>query len=174
MGVCEVCGAEKVGTRSARSGRTMIEACLKCIEKMGLEVKATPVRRPLNTSQRTPNRSTSGGYGGMGKKGKDIMVRNARILRTDFANTIRVARENKGWDQRELAKRMAERVNIIQHTEGGKRPTDAVIQKFERILQIKLMVEREAEEETKLNRTSDRPMTMADLYEQAKKDMRGD
>ena len=73
-----------------------------------------------------------------------------------------------------MAKRMAERVNIIQHTEGGKRPTDAVIQKFERILQIKLMVEREAEEETKLNRTSDRPMTMADLYEQAKKDMRGD
>ena len=174
MGVCEVCGAEKVGTRSARSGRTMIEACLKCIEKMGLEVKATPVRRPLITSQRTPNRSTSGGYGGKGKKGKDIMVRNTRILRSDFANTIRVSRENKGWDQRELAKRMAERVNIIQHTEGGKRPTDAVIQKFERILQIKLMVEREAEEETKLNRTSDRPMTMADLYEQAKKDMRGD
>ena len=105
------------------------------------------VRRPLNTSQRTPNRSTSGGYGGKGQKGKDIMVRNARILRTDFANTIRVARENKGWDQRELAKRMAERVNIIQHTEGGKQPTDSVIQKFERILQIKLMVEREAEEE---------------------------
>ena len=174
MGVCEVCGAEKVGTRSARSGRTMIEACLKCIEKMGLEVKAAPVRRPLSASQRTPIRSTSGGYGGKGQKGKDIMVRNARILRSDFANYIRVAREKKGWDQRELAKRMAERINIIQHTEGGKRPTDAVIQKFERILQIKLMVEREAEEETKLNRTSDRPLTMADLYEQAKKDMRGD
>ena len=42
MGVCEVCGPEKVGTRSARSGRTMIEACLKCIEKMGLEVKTAP------------------------------------------------------------------------------------------------------------------------------------
>ena len=36
------------------------------------------------------------------------------------------------------------------------------------------MVEREAEEETKLNRSSDRPLTMADLYEQAKKDLRGD
>lgn len=174
MGVCEVCGEENVSTRTARSGRTMIEACLKCIEKMGLEVNTAPVRRPLSTSQRTPNRSTSGGYGGKGKKGKDIMVRNARILRSDFANSIRSAREKRGWDQRELAKRMAERVNIIQHTEGGKRPTDAVIQKFERILQIKLMIEREAEEETKLNRSSDRPMTMADLYEQAKKNMRGD
>ena len=25
MGVCEICGAEKVGTRSARSGRTTID-----------------------------------------------------------------------------------------------------------------------------------------------------
>jgi|TARA_B100001540_G_scaffold10533_1_gene9285 uncharacterized protein (TIGR00270 family) len=174
MGVCEICGAEKVGTRTARSGRTNIEACLKCIEKMGLEVKSAPVPRTVSTSQRAPIRSNSGGYAGKGKKGKDIMVRNARTLRSDFANTIRVAREKRGWDQRELAKRMAERVNIIQHTEGGKRPTDTVVQKFERILQIKLMIEREAEEETKLNRSSDRPMTMADLYEQAKKDMRGD
>jgi len=174
MGVCEICGAEKVGTRSARSGRTNIEACLKCIEKMGLEVKTAPVSRPVNTTQRTPIRSNSSGYAGKGKKGKDIMFRNSRILRSDFANSVRIAREKKGWDQRELAKRMAERVNIIQHTEGGKRPTDAVIQKFERILQIKLMVERDAEEETKLNRSSDRPLTMADLYEQAKKDLRGD
>ena len=71
-------------------------------------------------------------------------------------------------------KRMAERVNIIQHTEGGKRPTDAVIGKFERILDIKLMVERSAEEETVIRKSSNRPMTMEDLYNQAKKEMRGD
>ena len=175
MGVCEVCGAEKVGTRTARSGRTTIDACLKCIEKMGLEVSTTPApRRSASTHRRNPGGRNSGGYGGRGQKGKDIMVRNARILRSDFASAIRAARESKGWDQRELAKRMAERVNIIQHTEGGKRPTDAVIKKFERLLQLKLMVERVAEEETNVNRTSDRPLTMADLYEQAKKELRGD
>ena len=175
MGVCEVCGAEKVGTRSARSGRTVIDACLKCIDKMGLEINTAPTpRRPVGSQRRSPARQTSGGYGGKGQKGKDIMVRNARILRSDFASAIRAAREAKGWDQRELAKRMAERVNIIQHTEGGKRPTDAVIKKFERLLQLKLMVEREAEEETNVNRATDRPLTMADLYEQAKKELRGD
>ncbi len=102
------------------------------------------------------------------------MVRRDLELRSDFASVIRDSRENKSWDQRELAKRMAERVNIIQHTEGGKRPTDAVIKKFERILDIKLMVEREAEEETVVRKGSDRPLTMEDLYNQAKKELRGD
>ena len=69
---------------------------------------------------------------------------------------------------------MAERVNIIQHTEGGKRPTDSVVKKFERILGIKLMLIRQVEEETPVSRSSDRPMTMADLYEEAKKELRGD
>jgi uncharacterized protein (TIGR00270 family) len=174
MGVCEVCGAENVATRTAISGRNVIDACLQCIQKMGLEVKSVPQKRTINTTQRNPNRRNSGGYAGQGQKGKDIMVRNERILRSDFSSAIRTARERKGWDQRELAKRMAERVNIIQHTEGGKRPTDAVIQKFERILQLKLMVERESQEESNVKRTSDRPLTMADLYEQAKKDLRGE
>ena len=174
MGDCEVCGAVKVGTRTATSGRSQIEACLKCIEKMGLEVNSSSTRKPTIAGSRTSNRRTSGGYGGVGKKGKDIMVRHSKVLRTDFASAIRSARENLGWDQRELAKRMAERVNIIQHTEGGKRPTDGVIKKFERILQIKLMVDRESEEETSVNRSQDRPLTMADLYEQAKKELRGD
>ena len=102
------------------------------------------------------------------------MHRRSEVLRGDFASAIRQAREEKGWDQRELAKRMAERVNIIQHTEGGKHPTDVVIKKFERILNIKLMQARESEEETQLRRTADRPMTMEDLYEQAKKDLRGE
>ena len=102
------------------------------------------------------------------------MHRRTEVLRSDFSSAIRHAREQNGWDQRELAKRMAERVNIIQHTEGGKHPTDDVVKKFERILGIKLMQTRESEEETTIRRTTDRPLTMEDLYEQAKKDLRGD
>ena len=102
------------------------------------------------------------------------MHRRSEVLRSDFSSAIRKAREKNGWDQRELAKRMAERVNIIQHTEGGKHPTDDVVKKFERILGIKLMQTRESEEETTIRRTTDRPLTMEDLYEQAKKELRGD
>lgn len=174
MGDCEVCGAMKVGTRTAMRGRSPIEACKKCIDRMGLDVDtAPPVRKPIAT-RGPPKSKTSGGYGGRGKKGKDIMLRRTKELRSDFASAIRHAREQNGWDQRELAKRMAERVNIIQHTEGGKRPTDPVIQKFERILDLKLLVERAVEEESDVHRSSSRPLTMADLYEQAKKEHRGE
>ena len=36
------------------------------------------------------------------------------------------------------------------------------------------MESREIQEETSINRSKDRPMTMEDLYEQAKKELRGD
>ena len=99
------------------------------------------------------------------------MLRREKELRSDYANAIKQARTAKGWDQRELAKRMAERVNIIQHTEGGKRPTDAVIKKFERILEIDLMVERAEEQESNVRNTTSRNMTMADFFDQAKKNL---
>ena len=102
------------------------------------------------------------------------MMRNAIQLREDFGQAVRQARENNGWEQRELAKRMAERVNVIQSTESGKRPTDAVIKKFERILGIKLMVEREDSGENKVTNSSTRGLTMADLYDEAMKEFRGD
>ena len=173
MGECEVCGATKVSTRTAIRARSSIEACNQCMEKMGLTVPESASRKSHSAQHRDViNKSniTSSKV----RKGHDIMDRTSDELRDDFASTIRQAREDKGWDQRELAKRMAERVNIIQRTEGGKRPTDTVVTKFERILDIKLMVKREIDEETHVRRTSDRPMTMADLYEQAKKELRGD
>lgn len=174
VGECEVCGAAKVTTSTAKRGRSSIEACHQCIEKMGLDVSISDRERTGSSGTKRPQNRSSVGYAGIARKGNDIMVRRGEELRSDFASTIRQAREEKGWDQRELAKRMAERVNIIQHTEGGKRPTDSVVKKFERILEIKLMSIRQVEEETPVSRSSDRPMTMADLYEEAKKELRGD
>ena len=174
VGECEVCGAAKVSTRTAIRGRSSIEACNECMGKMGLDVSISSTERTVSPRTITPTNKSVRGYGGTARKGHDIMDRKSEELRSDFSLTIRRAREQKGWDQRELAKRMAERVNIIKHTEGGKRPTDSVIKKFERILHIKLMMIREPDEETPVRRTSDRPMTMGDLYEEAKKELRGD
>jgi uncharacterized protein (TIGR00270 family) len=171
MGDCEVCGAMKVGTRRTKMGNTPIEACGRCIDSMGLSVAAAPKPTTASPSSRTATSRTSGGYGGIGRKGKDIMLRREKELRDDFATAVRDARTDLGWDQRELAKRMAERVNIIQHTEGGKRPTDAVIKKFERILNVKLMELQSGDDERDVKRSSSREMTMADFFDQAKRDI---
>ena len=174
MGECEVCGATKVSTRTAIRARSSIEACIICMEKMGIDVEATPSGTRQSSIPNASAHKSSSRTTVPRRKRKDIMHRTSKVLRSDFGSAIRQAREEKGWDQRELAKRMAERVNIIQHTEGGKHPTDGVITKFERILNIKLMETRESEEETTIHRSTDRPMTMEDLYEQAKKDLRGE
>ncbi len=167
MGDCELCGAMKVGTRQIIVNKARVDACKRCTERAG-QTFSTPTRAPISPSKPQPKR-TSGGYGGSGKRGKDIMMRSEKQLRDDFANIVRQARMNLGWDQKELAKRMAERVNIIQHTEGGKRPTDSVIRKFERILKIELMVERTSSEERDVTKSSpSRSMTLADYFDQAK------
>jgi uncharacterized protein (TIGR00270 family) len=170
MGDCELCGAMKVSTRKTTAGRAMVEACLRCIERSGLNSQNDT---PSNTPSKTPrNTKTSGGYGGTGKRGKDIMIQREKELREDFAAVIKKARIDHGFEQKELAKRMAERVNIIQNTEGGKRPTDTVLKKFERILKIQLWTTRSAEEERNVKKSSSgRSMTLADYFDEAKKDL---
>jgi len=166
MGDCELCGAMNTATRLTRTGRTKVEACNRCIGRMGLEVEAIPVKTVGKPRTATSSR-TSGGYGGIGSKGKDIMLKREKELRDDFASIIRAARENNDWDQRELAQKMAERVNIIQHSESGKRPTDSVIRKFERILEIELMVIRSEEDERAVTHSKSRGLTLADFLDEA-------
>ena len=159
MGDCELCGAMKVGTRLVTMERTQVQACKRCTDKLGLnDVKLAP-----GLAKAKSNSTTSGGYGGIGKKGKDIMIRGEKELAGDFAKRISTARQNKGWDKKELARRMAEKVNIVISAESGKRPTDAVIRKLERTLDIKLMIEPKPDENRKIVSGSGRGFTIGDF-----------
>ena len=64
------------------------------------------------------------------------MTRSSKELADDFHKRISQARGSRNWSQQDLAKRMAETVNIVKAAESGKRPTDAVITKSERALGI--------------------------------------
>ena len=159
MADCELCGAMKVGTRSVIMGRAEVQACKRCTDKMGLEEKkVAPGLSRINN----PN-ATSGGYGGIGKKGKDIMLRGEKELASDFSKRVVEARTAKGWDKRELARRMAEKINIINNVESGKRPTDAVIRKLERTLDIVLMVDVSPDENRHVNSGQSRGFTLGDF-----------
>lgn len=90
------------------------------------------------------------------------MTRSSKELADDFHRRISQARGARQWSQQELAKRIAETVNIVKAAESGKRPTDAVITKFERTLNITLMVERSANETRQMNSGPARGMTFGD------------
>ena len=98
----------------------------------------------------------------LGKRKNDIMTRSATELAPDFHKRIAKARSDRQWSQQQLAKKMSETVNIIKAAESGKHPTDAVVRKFERVLNIKLMVERTAEESRHVNAGPSRGMTFGD------------
>lgn len=160
MADCELCGAMKVGTRPVIMGKAEVQACKRCTEKMGLNEKKLAPGLAKARSNQSP---TSGGYGGIGKKGKDIMLRGEKELASDFAKRVTTARTERGWDKKELAKRMAEKINIINNVEAGKRPTDAVIRKLERALDIQLMVDARPDENRHVNSGQSRGLTLGDF-----------
>jgi ribosome-binding protein aMBF1 (putative translation factor) len=100
------------------------------------------------------------------------MSRGEKELAADFKQRIIDARAAKGWDKRELARRMAETINVIQSSEGGKRPTDLVIRKFERILDIELMVDSAPDSERQIG-MSGRGLTLGDFLNDARKGLDG-
>lgn len=160
MADCELCGAMRVSTRAVIMGKAQIQACKRCVDKMGLvEHKVAPGLSNINTSRN----STSGGYGGIGKKGKDIMLKREKELHSNFDKIVTRAREERGWDKRELARRMAEKINIINSVESGKRPTDDVIRKLERTLGLKLMVDSKPDENRHVQSGKRRGFTLGDF-----------
>ncbi len=171
MGNCELCGAVSVSTKSMSMHGAFVEGCSKCQEKMGYNPDTDQAAKNVARVNRKTSAATSGGYGGLGTAGKDIMVRDGKELVDDFPSIIREAREKRGWDQRTLALKMKEKINIVQRTEGGKRPGDTVIKKFEKTLKISLFRELSdiAVERTVGNKES-RSLNLGDLIKMARKE----
>ena len=95
----------------------------------------------------------------------NIMHKSDRELAPDFHKRIKQAREAKGWDQREFARRMNERLNIVQRIENGNRPTDALIKKIEKVLDVELLIESMASNTRQTSTQGSRNMTIGDAYE---------
>ena len=103
----------------------------------------------------------------MGRTGKDIMVREEKELAPDFGARVIDARRKKGIEQRELAREISERLNVIQRVEKGQHPGDSVIKKLERYLDIELMIERTPDEQKQVGTGTSRPMTLGDYIQDA-------
>ena len=161
MGACELCGAEGVSTKRAKIAKpvghnSILECCSRCIESMGLIVEA--VRTPTYV----PPTETQSSVSGKGISGVDIMTKDEVELANDFHSRIRNARKHRGLSQEELAKQMNEKIAVIQKTENGIRPTDSLLNKFAKALDIKLFVESVSHAHTMVASDNDRQMTISD------------
>ena len=159
MADCELCGAMKVGVKQVPMGKTVVSACSRCVEKMGLAPKE--VAPGLKIAQKRPTTTFSAR-----KNSKSIMTKTSKELSEDFSSIISEARKKRGWNHATLGKRMAETVNVIKSAENGKHPTDSVIKKFERVLGIILMVDSKPEETSRLYKDNSRGLTLGDYFNQ--------
>ena len=159
MADCELCGAMKVGVKQVPMGKTVVSACSRCVEKMGLAPKEVAPGLKIANNRPTTTYSSR-------TKGKNIMTKSSKELSENFSSIISDARKKRGWNQATLGKRMAETVNVIKSAENGKHPTDSVIKKFERVLGITLMVDSTPEETSRLYKDNSRGLTLGDYFNQ--------
>ena len=151
MGVCELCGNERVSTRKTRTSTTIIDCCNKCVESLGLS--------PINEKKSSSNITTK----------TPISINNKYLVGTEteelipnFHIKIRKEREEKGWDIDQLAKKINEKVNTIQKIENGNRVTDNTIKKISKALDINLYSSISPQNERMVKSKEMKEMTMAD------------
>ena len=101
---------------------------------MGLVVEQRPTKVSSNNEQKSL-------VTGKGVSGMDIMTKDAVELAGDFHSRIRDGRKIKGISQEDLARIMSVKKGVIQKVENGNRPTDSILEKFEKALGISLFVE---------------------------------
>lgn len=154
MGTCELCGTDTHSTRQAIASNVNVDACTRCIESMGLELFESPFRSSNSQKSKKQSRSVH-----------QHTATESRSLLGDFHVRIRNERVSRGWQQKDLAMRMNERLNTIQKIENGSRPTDELVTKLEKILGISLLGESNIEYDAQLSRSGGRGLTIADALE---------
>ena len=117
---CEMCGGEAELVDAIVEG-TMLRVCRRCCkygDAVLVEKSQESVRKPR----------------------KIVVEEITEHIVSDCGKKIKKAREEKGWKQEELARRMSERESIIHKVESGNmEPNFRLAQKFERVLKLKLV-----------------------------------
>ena len=163
MAECELCGAMKVGVKEIKVKNVFVLACSRCQEKHApSNSKQAPGIAMANQRSFNLPKKPSANY--KGKANKNILRKQEKELSPDFKTRIIAARKSQGLSQEELARKMAEKINVIKSIESGRRPTDSVIRKLEKTLGIELMVAMEHQGESRVASGNSRGMTFGDYF----------
>lgn len=145
---CEMCGSEQPRLRPVSVEGTRLMLCDRCA-RFGEEIRPTGGRRT------PPPRSPGGGR-------PPRVAQSVYDLAPDFPDRLRRAREAQGWKREELARKINEKLSVVEKLEKGRmRPPDTLVAKLERTLQVKLR--ERVEEGEGPPHTASRPLTLGDL-----------
>jgi len=132
---CELCGKEVRGCKPAIIDGARMIVCPDCIRYGTAVVEA---KKPVTSSQKTKVQRPKKAYSKDIYKEKDT----GKELVDDWSVRIQNGRKKKGLTREELGFKIGERTVIISKLENGDlRPSDKMIIKLEKELDISLMEE---------------------------------
>jgi putative transcription factor len=140
--ICEICGKEIFGKpRRIIVDRAELTVCQAC---SSLGEPAPEARRPPAGAGAAPRRAAAKGAPPAPRIPRELLESE---VCEDFAERVRRGRTAAGMSQEDLAKRINEKVSVIQRIESGKMvPSVRLCRALEHALRIKLLVEARAEE----------------------------
>jgi putative transcription factor len=135
--LCEMCGTETEAPSRVRVEGSVLWLCSSC-SRFGTVLEGA-----------APGVSTGAGGGGVlpvaaprsrRLEERDLFADMPELeLLPDWGKRVREAREKLGWTPDELGQRLNEKRSLVLKLEaGGFHPSDAVVRKVEKILQIRL------------------------------------
>lgn len=143
---CEMCGKDAPLKRAVVEG-TRMRVCPDCLE-YGQEVdepKSTPASSgpsPGGSSGGGPPGGQTSGSSASGGGTRDVYEDTEEVLAEDYGDIVRQARDDKGLTIDELSDELNEKRSVIAKTEHGEHhPSDDLVSKLERFLDVELMVE---------------------------------
>ncbi len=149
---CELCGKE-CNCRPATIEGVKMMLCPDCMRHgKGIEITGkTPIQKPILERIKRP-------------KMKDVYKEMDKELVNDWNTRIKNAREKKGLSREELGFKIGERTVTISKIENGDlRPSDKVIEKLEKELDIILIEEVSRAPSYALGSHSDKGLTLGDF-----------
>jgi putative transcription factor len=128
---CELCGRESKGCREASVDGVSMMLCPDCIQYGENVVPKTSAKVKSFISRQVKKKTSKDIYDGMEKE-----------LVSNWNDVIKEARKKKGFSREDLGFKIGERTVTISKIENGDlRPTDKIIKKLEKELDICLMEE---------------------------------
>jgi len=166
---CEMCGKEVPRLRKVMVDGTALEVCNECARFGEDAVREMPVDDLPATGPAavaTPPPRTPPVHHG---KRKDALSAGETELAEDYNKRIIQGRRRKDLAEEELAKRLNEKKAVISRLETGEmRPSDNLIKKLEKVLEIKLMERVEFQLEQSKRQVGSGGVTLGDLIRMEK------
>ena len=156
--ICELCGADVPRTKLVMVEGAAVNACPSC-EKYAssgaVKTKEGDVMLP-SVADRLGSRQRR-------MRQKDVLS-SEKELAHDYPQRVRRGRQKSGMNQEELAKALNEKKSVIIKVEKGDiRPSDKLITKLERALDITLKEHLETDELDEPRQQHSKGMTLGDF-----------